>query len=290
MGKLSTEIPVEQRPFIKIFEQVAYRHQYVSVFDDYLTMLINFFANGEMQEMRDAALAKYSKEEKTLFNQMFQEHIKLQEEMIIKKGNKWYDGLGDIYQTVSSSSKSSAMGQFFTPAHVVDFMALVLGLDTDGFNMVSEPCSGSGRMVLSVHALNPTNYFWAADLDNMCFKMTAINMCLHNAAGVVSWGNTLSYNYHKHYKITRIQIADTVFVPYLKEVDDFTAKMELTGLAEYCRIMKKGCKQGTPAEDDNPAGEHLEETVEAVIEAPPVVEATKSKVITKEYIQASFNF
>lgn len=238
MGKLNKDIPQEQRAFFKVFEEIAYRHEYSTVFDDYLTMIINFFANGEQQELRDQALKKYSDQEKQLFNEMFKAHIAIQNDKIITKGLKWYDSLGDIYQTISSSSKSSAMGQFFTPTTAVDFMAQIISPDDIGYQMISEPCAGSGRMVLAMHAIQTLNFYWAVDLDGICAKMTAINMCLHNAAGVVTHGNTLTLEYYKHYIITRVKVGDN-YLPYLKIGNDEESNQHLFDIQNYAHMMRK---------------------------------------------------
>lgn len=236
MGNLSRDIPSEQRAFFKVFERIAYRHQYSEVFDDYLTMLINWFANGEQQEMRDRAMKKYPEEEKKLFNEMYEAHVHLFHEQIITKGYKWYDPLGDFYQTISSNYKASAMGQFFTPACMCDMMAEMLIDKNKTFQMISDPCVGSGRMLLAAHALQPMNYYWAIDIDPMCAKMAAINMCMHNACGLVTQGDTLRLEYRTSYSIERVQVGEN-YLPYLKVLDNEKANEFLTGIQELCRIM-----------------------------------------------------
>lgn len=240
MGKLSQDIPAEQRPFFKHFEKVAYRHNYSEVFDDYLTMMINWFANGTQQEWRDQALKKYTAEEKAELNLMFEAHIRLFEEMIIKREYRWYDALGDIYQTITSNWKASGMGQFFTPMPVVEIMAqIVISDDCLPYSMVSEPACGSGRMVLAAHVMQPLNYYHAVDLDLLCAKMTALNMCFHNAAGVVSHCNTLSLEEFRHFIITRVQVNETTFVPLITVTENHKEAHEhLWGLSEFCRIMQ----------------------------------------------------
>lgn len=240
MGKAISDVPSKCRPWFKVFEQIAYRWQYSEVFDDYLTMLMNWFANGTMIEERDGALKKYDAKEKALFNELYVEHVKLMNEMVVVRGYKWYDALGDIYQAISSSSKSSAMGQFFTPSSLTNFMAAIVGVDDSPYHFMNEPCCGSGRMILSAHAIQPLNYYWAIDLDKMCVKMTAINMCFHNAAGVVTHGNALwiEQTNYSHYIIDRVQLDETTFVPLIKKVDYVEAMDWLRYLDWYTTIMK----------------------------------------------------
>lgn len=273
MGKAISDVPSECRPWFKVFERIAYRWQYSEVFSDYLDILMNWFANGTLTEIRDASMKKYSSEEKQLFNELFFEHIRLMEKKILVQGCKWYDSLGDIYQAISSSSKSSAMGQFFTPDTVTDFIAQILGVNEQPYNFINEPCAGSGRMILSAHALQPLNYYWAIDLDAMCVKMTAINMCFHNAAGVVSHGDALwieNTNYN-HYIISRVQLNEQTFVPLITMVDYEKAKEHLNYLDWYTTIMKGG-KYVKP--EDRPVVKHEI--------APERIEKIKTKVKNKE--------
>lgn len=242
MGKLIQDIPKQQRDFFKIFERIAYRHQYSEVFDDYLTMLINWFANGEQQEWRDQALKKYTPEEKQMLNEMFREHMSLFHKEIMG-GRKWYDTLGDFYQTITSSWKASGMGQFFTPESICEMIARCLTDENkQPYSFVNEPAAGSGRMILAMHALQPLNFYSATDLDGMCAKMTAINMCMHNASGIVFQDNTLSgpgSQFTRAYFIDRVQVSAELFVPYLKVIDDYSkAKEQEWILGEYCRICR----------------------------------------------------
>lgn len=238
MGNLSQDIKPEQRPFFKVFEKIAYRHQYSEVFDDYLTMMVNWFANGvdETRQRRDQALAKYTPDEKQLFNEMMKEHMQLMYKKTVEHGDKWYDSLGDFYQTITSNWKSSAMGQFFTPESVVD-MLVALTAHAEPYQMVSDPACGSGRMLLATHALQPLNYYHGIDLDAMCVKMTVVNMCLHNCSGVVSHGNTLTMEYYGAYFIDRVQ-TKAGWLPIVKVVSQEQGMRILDGLREYCRIMR----------------------------------------------------
>lgn len=242
MGDIIRDIPVEQRSFFKVFQQIAYRWNYSEVFSDYLMMLMNWFANGTMKEQRDQALKKYDDKEKQLFNTLYNEHVLLMQDMIIKRGLSWYDSLGEMYQAISSSSKASGMGQFFTPPSVCEMMAkITIGIENPKpYQMVAEPCSGSGRMILAIHAIQPLNFYHAIDLDGMCAQMTAINMCFHNAAGVVSHGNGLwldEVNYN-HYIITRVQLSETQFIPLITTADYKKAMDHLEYLQWYTRVMR----------------------------------------------------
>jgi type I restriction enzyme M protein len=74
---------------------------------------------------------------------------------------------------------------------------------------INEPCAGSGRMILASNQIAKGNYFIAQDLDAICCKMTAINMCMHEVRGEVHNMDTLriadlrmsysvNYDFYKH--------------------------------------------------------------------------------------------
>ena len=107
--------------------------------------------------------------------------------------NDWYDSFGEFYMAIASSSKASALGQFFTPAPVVNFMVAITGDGTKGAGeRMNDPASGSGRMLISYHAHYPGNYTFGADIDSICAKMTALNMVIHGCQGQAVCMNSLN--------------------------------------------------------------------------------------------------
>lgn len=286
MSKMKQDVPVEQRPFFEHMERIGQRHDYGTVFDDYLTMMINFWANGEQEQWRDDALKKYSAAEKQEMNLMFQAHVRLMDKMVVTDGYSWYDSLGEIYMTIISNWKASGMGQFFTPDSVVNMMAAITFPGLDDYSLIGEPACGSGRMILAAHARNTLCYYHATDLDSMCAKMTAINMCFHNMVGVVNQANTLSLEWYKGYIIERVQLNETTFIPYLRVVhEEKEIKEHWIYVTEYCRIMKGGKKETAVINQDDIAeaveefqatmDETLPVTLETAIASAPVMEETK---------------
>lgn len=198
----SRDIPSELKSFWKVFERLAYRHQYVTVFDDFLTMcLFNFSLDEpEYKENRDQVMKKYETEEHKLFGELFMLMLKIYAEQIVDKGKKWYDFFGDLYQAISSTQKSQAMGQFFTPESVVDMMALMNNIQKD--QTVLDPTCGSGRMLIAAHAHSGGCFVFGKDLDLMCCKMTVLNMIFHGCNGEVVWCNSLDlYDYKNGWRI-----------------------------------------------------------------------------------------
>lgn len=198
----SRDIPNEIKSFWKLFEQLAYRHQYVTVFDDFLTMCVFNFSldDPNYKSSRDEAMKKYDEKEHKLFNECFFEMLNCIKIQIVDHGEKWFDFFGDLYQTISSNYKSSAMGQFFTPKHVVDAMLQISNIPKDA--TVSDPCCGSGRMLLATHVHSEGCFVYAQDLDLMCCKMTMLNFVFHGCNGEVVWSNSLDlYDYKKGWRI-----------------------------------------------------------------------------------------
>jgi len=80
----------------------------------------------------------------------------------IKETDK--DCLGDIFMSEITFGEH---GQFFTPEHITDMMALmtVPSESEEGRQVVCDPCCGSGRMLMSAHKNNPEAFLVGIDLD-----------------------------------------------------------------------------------------------------------------------------
>ncbi|WP_273210489.1 N-6 DNA methylase [Runella zeae] len=178
----TTDVPQELREFNKIFEQIAYRHGYSEVFYDFVDYCIACFLDTGDAELAKRLQKRYEKEY-SLFSELFREWILTQHKMIVEE-HEWYDAFGAFYEVLSSHSKSSALGQFFTPPHLVDILTHITYQDKKHTRKrISDPCSGSGRMLISFHAHFPGNYTFGADIDPICTKMTALNMMIHGCEG-----------------------------------------------------------------------------------------------------------
>lgn len=199
MGSIKTQdIPVELRTWWKSFQKAAYRHDYSTVFSDFVTMTLTQFcppgnAEGFFEQWHSEAMTKYSREEKDAFNEMYFEIFKVFQEQIEVKGKLYYDMFGSMYETIASNYKKSALGQFFTPESLVEVIVnFTMGdLKSGEWKRIVDPCSGSGRMIFVAHAHKPGNYYYDIDIDLLCCKMTALNMMLHGCVGEVVCGNAL---------------------------------------------------------------------------------------------------
>lgn len=197
MGAVKTQdIPVPLRTWWDHFKKASYRHDYYRVFDDFLTMtLTQFTPPGDefFKQWHADAMKPYSTEEKKWFTEMYFEIFKIFHREIEDHGKPYYDMFGHMYETLSSQSKKSGFGQFFTPEGVVEMMVdlQMPELETGAGKRISDPCCGSGRMLFIAHVKAPGNFQYGIDIDSTCVKMTAINMLFHGCVGEVVCGNGL---------------------------------------------------------------------------------------------------
>jgi hypothetical protein len=98
------------------------------------------------------------------------------------------DILGDIFQGGITYGEH---GQFYTPESVTDLMSQMTTEHDPEVRSVSDPCCGSGRMLLAIAKINPHWRFHGQDIDIRCVRMCAINLAFRNLAGFVTHGDTL---------------------------------------------------------------------------------------------------
>ncbi len=106
---------------------------------------------------------------------------------------KQKDILGDIYMEMITFGEH---GQFFTPEHITDFMAGMVGIKDDK-EKVNDSCCGSGRFLISSIKKNPNIKVYGGDLDERCAKMAAINMWLFNGNAEIRCADSLSGQVYK---------------------------------------------------------------------------------------------
>jgi len=192
--------------FSKELEKIAYRHQLVRVFDDFMQMAICAFSYGKMED-RYAELCKgYNAEEIKLFGNTLGAMVMDYEKASDTTGI-WGDILGRFFEETNSSRQASAMGQFFTPESVCDMMARVTAShDVAGQSFtVNDPSCGSGRNLIAHSRLDPENrtrcFYTACDLDSRCVNMTTLNFVMYGMRGVVIHMNTLSLEIYSGYRV-----------------------------------------------------------------------------------------
>lgn len=190
----SIDFPPELREWWKMFQKAAYRHDYSRVFHDFVTMTLTQFGEcPTFTQWHAEAMKPYSVEEKTHFNAMYFELFRVFNEQITK-GKPYYDAFGRIYETLNSSGKASALGQFFTPESACEVTVNVTLSDLtekDVNKRVLDPACGSGRLLYVAHCQHPYLLYYGIDIDTLCAKMSSLNLMMHGAVGEVVCGNGL---------------------------------------------------------------------------------------------------
>lgn len=99
------------------------------------------------------------------------------------------DYLGELFTQEVSRGKN---GQFFTPSHICNLMALLSSNDLKDNQTVLDPTCGSGRTLLASTERNPKATFVGMDIDERCVLMSTLNLLFRNVNGFVIWQNTLT--------------------------------------------------------------------------------------------------
>ena len=173
-------------------EKIAYTRDIDRVFSDFLTLVVCTCSIGEEEEEYMRIAKKYKREEMFLFSEELGVLIMLMDD----NGNGLVDVLGGYYE---ENISRGTHGQFFTPFALCELMSALVQPEGGSF---SDPCCGSGRLLLSSAKANRNLIFYAADIAEVCCKMTLINMCLNGLRGVVSWQNTLSLEVFQEWRVS----------------------------------------------------------------------------------------
>ncbi|TLX73703.1 SAM-dependent DNA methyltransferase [Labilibacter sediminis] len=188
------------KEFEKLFSKIAYRHTFMNVFDDFLTLTLCAFGMGRYEEEYLKTLEIYSKEEINIFPQLLGELVKYYTEN--SKSGSWVDGLGDFFMEHNGKFGRDARGQFFTPVHICQLLAEMTKPESGTIN---DCAVGSGRCLIAADRVHPqnrfNNFYVGVDVDPRCVKMCAINMQLYGMKGVVIHGNSLTLDIWGGYRV-----------------------------------------------------------------------------------------
>jgi type I restriction enzyme M protein len=176
--------------FIKVFNSFKGYYYDYDIFSDFIDFSVGCLLWEGDQDLADRLKKKYENDY-PLFAELFRSMITTMDENL--SCSNWFDVLGTLYESIASYSKCSFMGQFFTPAPVCDLIAAVQAdADMTGKKLlISDPAAGSGRMLLAFNGIAPGNILIAQDIDQICTKMSAINMAIHGCQGQAINGNSL---------------------------------------------------------------------------------------------------
>lgn len=201
--------------------------QFVECFHNFLDLALSYFCNN-MNE-RQMALRKRVEENED-FRKAYQEAL----EAFGDLAENYRDPLGDMFMDKISHGQH---GQFFTPDDLCVLCADILGIG-DG-NFVSDPCCGSGRMLLAalkkareIDGNEPKLY--ANDLSMTCAKMCLLNFLVNSVDGEVTCGDALKLDWENFtfFKIDKVRNLATgaVFSTYwqytLSDVEKVSEKRQ----------------------------------------------------------------
>ena len=177
------------------------------VFKDFLTLCTcslaqPFYRSDEIEQRYLNTVKQYTKEQAEEFS-------KLLALLVMALEEKHQDFLGQAYMQLNLGNV--ATGQFFTPYHVskmmseISFIDIEKQLEEKDFITLSEPCCGSGGMIIAYaetfkeHGYNYQYQLFveAIDIDEMCFMMTYIQLSLLGVGAKVILGDSLTLDLHK---------------------------------------------------------------------------------------------
>jgi type I restriction-modification system DNA methylase subunit len=133
--------------------------------------------------------------------------------------------LGDFYMNWNVSNKYR--GQYFTPFHIAELMANITG---EKRGMIYDPTCGSGVMLIASAKNMKIENIWQSifigqDVDLICVKMCALNLCFYNLDGYAIWGNTLAGECDRVYETKRTYLGGDIRELKGEELEKFKNKM-----------------------------------------------------------------
>lgn len=195
------------KEFNTILRDLDYSKSTVTKFSDFLSLSAYsiaqpFYNSQEIEE-------KYKNIAKNYSLPQLENFAHLIAIVTLALEEKMQDFLGQIF--MSNDIGSSYKGQFFTPYHVSKFMSEIAGynvrvdMENKDILTLSEPCSGSGGMVIAfADSMKESGYNYqkhlfveAIDIDDLCFKMTYIQLALLGIPARVIKGNTITMDFQE---------------------------------------------------------------------------------------------
>ncbi len=201
---------------------------YSYFFNDWLDLILNSLLSmtenlqeiGISMDIRKASQGKYNDRYMAIVHKYVDKGVdkKIGERTIDLFSKAWgmlcketletkKDVLGEIFQQQITYGEH---GQFFTPEHITEFMAKMVGKspevtksDSKSPETIIDPCCGSGRFLLSSAKENPDNYFIGQDIDERCCKMAVINMFMRDLRGEIRLGDSLTNKIDKRWILNK---------------------------------------------------------------------------------------
>ena len=197
------------KDFSGLYDRLSYTHGREDVFRDFLDVSLFMLSGGTYREDYDRLSISYKENEMEIFIQMHSVAI---------HSEGFNDVLGDVFMEHISHGHH---GQFFTPIHISDLMAVASGCEAlRRGQSVYDPCCGSGRMLLSaVKASTKSDisnrpFCYGSDIDLNCVKMAAVNLLMNTIPGEVAWMDALTLEHWRSYKVELVSVCG-VWLPLL---------------------------------------------------------------------------
>ena len=185
------DVPKELKIFNSLFFEFQYKYNLNEIFDDLLTIIICAMGAETQETLYLETIKKYNRSELDTFCKLFAELMQIYANA--KKIGDWCDPLGEYYECLAGNYKKSNFGQYFTPKAICSLMAGII-IGKDWGKTINEPACGSGRLVLAANHITIGNYYICQDLDPICCKMTAINLCFHEIRAEIHCMNSIRMN------------------------------------------------------------------------------------------------
>ncbi|MDB4921228.1 N-6 DNA methylase [Mucilaginibacter sp.] len=200
----------DTKKLYSLFGQFAYTQNYALAFTEMLDFFLLPFQWHDTAEGSQHVIHRLqSHPKKEILVELYTEIGALSEE--------FGDPIGALYEAEISKGKN---GQFFTPDPICDFMAMMAGIESlQNDKTVYDPACGSGRMLLAAAKINRRLKFYGADIDEVCCKMTVVNMLLNSLTGEVCHIDTLRNTFFKGYKLLTV-LKNGYYHPFYKEFTD----------------------------------------------------------------------
>ncbi len=198
------------RPFVKLFRDLTYRHSPWTVWSDFIVMSACAISNPcdrEHREEREAlymkTIDKYNRQELDIFPQLLAEMVLALEE------NPEQDFLGTLFMELNLGNDRG--GQFFTPYSVCQLMSeITVGnfeeqIEKDGYITLNDCACGAGATLIagintirkqlrdSGSKLNFQNHLLVTgqEIDFTTALMCYLQLSLLGVAGYIKVGDTL---------------------------------------------------------------------------------------------------
>lgn len=178
-----------ENAFIKLVNRIT--NDPIKVFDDALTYVLSRLSAGEVKVAWD-----YSEQQNQAFSDFMKTYLDYLCEQL--ENHFWCDAWGDAFMDLAGKYKSFR-GQFFTPPGVANLCAMTVSTFGELVferEVINDCACGSARMLLAAQEQAYKNghrqpYLIGEDIDGMCCKMAAINLCVHGCRGEVIMHDTL---------------------------------------------------------------------------------------------------